>query len=193
VEKGGLRDALAAVGVTPISPFGFADEMRVGLRGMVRRVWGRRGVKVRQCLQIAYKGRYLFLTVDSQAGRLFWCWLPALTAIDIRSAIRGLQPFGLAALVWDRATTHHDQGVRALGLPLVEQPPASPELNPTERVFEELRRVVEGKIHATLDDKVAAVAAHLARLEADPERVRSLTHWTWIAAALQHLPPQSAA
>jgi transposase len=36
--KRGLRDALAAVGVTPISPFGFADEIRVGLRGMVRRV-----------------------------------------------------------------------------------------------------------------------------------------------------------
>jgi hypothetical protein len=30
--------------------FGFADEMRVGLRGTVRRVWGRRGVKVRQRL-----------------------------------------------------------------------------------------------------------------------------------------------
>jgi hypothetical protein len=159
--------------------------MRVGLRRMVRRVWGRRGVKVRQCLQIAYQWRYLFLAVDTQAGRLFWCWLSALTAIDIRSAIRGPQPFGLAALVWDRAATHHDQGVRDLGLPLVEQPSASPELNPAERVFEELRRAVEGKVYATIEDKVAAVGAELERLEADPDSVRRLTGWDWIVGAVQ--------
>jgi hypothetical protein len=193
VEKGDLRDALAGVGVTLGSAFGFADEMRVGLRGMVRRVWGKRGVKVRQRLQIACEWRYLFLAVDTQAGRLFWCWLPALTAIDIRSAIRGLQPFGLAALVWDRASAHRDQGVRALGLPLVEQPPASPELNPAERVFEELRRAVEGKVYATLEEKVEAVQAELARLDVDPGRVRRLTGWAWVATAVGQLPAVHAA
>jgi hypothetical protein len=193
VEKGGLRDALAAVGVTPISPFGFADEMRVGLRGMVRRVWGKRGVKVRQLLQIAYEWRYLFLAVDSQAGRLYWCWLDALGAIDVAGALRGLEPFGLAALVWDRASAHRGRGVRAVGLPLVAQPPASPELNPAERVFEELRRAVEGKVYATLADKVAAVGAELARIEADPERVRRLAGWSWINDAVRQLPAVLAA
>jgi hypothetical protein len=152
---------------------------------MVRRVWGRRGVKVHQCLQIAYEWRCLFLAVDSQVRRLYWCWLPALTTIDVRSAVRGLLPFGLAALVWDRTATHHDQGVRALGLPLVEQPPASPELNPADRVFEELRRAVEGKVYATLEDKMEAVGAELARIEANPDRVRKLTGWDWITAAVQ--------
>jgi hypothetical protein len=141
--------------VTLSSAFDFADAMRVGLRGMVRRVWGKRGVKERQCLRLASAWRSHFPAVDRQAGRLCWCWLPALTAIDVRGAIRGLQSFGLAALVWDRAATHRDQGTRALGLPLVEQPPASPEPNPAERVFEELRREVVGKINPTLADEVA--------------------------------------
>jgi hypothetical protein len=162
--------------VTLSSPSGFADEMRVGLRGMVRRVWGRRGVEVRQCLQIAYEWRHLFLAVDTQAGRLFWCWLPALTAGNIRSAIRRPQPFGLTALVWDRAAAHRDRRVRSLGLPLFEQPPTSPEVNPAERVFEAIRRAVEGKIYASLDDKAQAVAEFLERLDADPDRVRSLTY-----------------
>ena len=179
--------------MTFASPFGFADEMRIGLRGMVRRVWGKRGVKVRPCLQIADEWRYLFLAVDSQAGRLSWCWLDALSAIDVAGAVRVLQPFGLAALVWDRAAAHRDQGVRALGLPLVEQPPASPELNPAERVFEELRRAVEGKVDATLADKVAAVATELGRIEADPARVRRLTGWDWITTAVQQLPHVHAA
>jgi hypothetical protein len=173
--------------VTLRSAFGFADEMRVGLRGMVRRVWGKRGVKVRQRLQISYEWRCLFLAVDSQAGQLFWCWLPALTAIDVRNAIRGLQPFGLAALFWDRAATHHDQGSRDLGLPLVEQPSASPELNPAEQVVEELRRAVEGKVDAAIDDEVVAVEAELERLDADPDRVRRLTGWGWTTATIQHL------
>src|SRR2546429_339117 len=51
VEKGGLAQALDAVGLTPTSRIGFGDEMRLGLRGTTRRVWGRRGVKVRQRLQ----------------------------------------------------------------------------------------------------------------------------------------------
>jgi hypothetical protein len=60
-------------------------------------------------------------------------------------------------------------------------------------VFEELRRVVEGKMYAALDDKMATVTAHLEWLEADPTRVRSLTHWSWIATALQQLPAPNAA
>ena len=56
--------------MTHQTPLGFADEMRVGLRGMVRRVWGRRGVKVRQRLQLVYKWRYLFLAVDVEKGKV---------------------------------------------------------------------------------------------------------------------------
>jgi hypothetical protein len=43
--------------------------MRVGLRGAVRRVWGRRGVKVRQPVQLTFGWRYLFLVVDERAGK----------------------------------------------------------------------------------------------------------------------------
>jgi hypothetical protein len=124
---------------------------------------------------------------------LYWCWLDALTAVDVRSALRGLLPLGLAALVWDRAAAHREQGVRALGVPLVDLPPASPELNPAERVFEELRRAVEGTVYPTLADKVEAVDAELRRIEADPARVRRLTGWDWIDAAVQDLPTVHAA
>jgi hypothetical protein len=35
---------------------------------------------------------------------------------------------------------------------------------------------------------MTAVAEFLRELEADPERVRSLTWWDWIKAAVQQLP-----
>ena len=61
---------MARAGASQATALGFADEMRVGLRGLVRRVWGRRGVKVYQKLQLAYCWRYLFLVVNAQAGQL---------------------------------------------------------------------------------------------------------------------------
>ena len=36
---------------------------------------------------------------------------------------------------------------------LIEQPPYSPELNPSERVFEYLRSKVEGRVYDTMDAK----------------------------------------
>ena len=68
MEKGGLGRSLGRAGVRPETLIGFADEMRVGLRGMVRRVWGVRGLKVVQSLQLRYEWKYLFLVVDLRAG-----------------------------------------------------------------------------------------------------------------------------
>lgn len=120
--------------------------------------------------------------------------MDSLAAEDVLAAVGGLrEATELAALVWDRAPGHRDADVRALGLPLIALPPYSPELNPAERVFQELRRAIEGRVYATLDDKVAAVEAELAKLEADPARVRSLAGWGWIDEAIERLPVDHAA
>jgi hypothetical protein len=164
---------------------GFGDEMRVGLRGMVRRVWGRRGTKVRQRVQLAYKYKYLFLAVDGQTGRLHWCWLDSMKGDEVVLAAGGLfAETPIEVLVWDGAGSHKDARVYEFGRPVITLPPYSPELNPAERVFEELRAAIEGKPYTTLDDKIAAVETELAKYDADPAKVRSLANWHWIEAAL---------
>ncbi len=55
------------------------------------------------------------------------------------------------------------------------QPAYSPELNPAERVFEEVRRAIEGKTYPSLEHK---------RLAADSVRVQGLCFWPWIQQAL---------
>ena len=189
MERGGLATALAAVGLTRASGVGFADELRLGLRGTTRRVWGRRGTKVRQRLQLRYEWRYLFVAVDARAGTVWWDWVDTMKAADLQPVIAGLRAMDvLAALVWDGAPSHTDADVRAVGLPLVALPPYSPELNPAERLLEEIRRRVEGQVYATLDAKAAAVEAFLEALDADPARVRRLCGWDWITAAHDALP-----
>lgn len=164
---------------------GWADEMRVGLMGTTRRVWGRRGVKVRQRRQMVREWRYLHLVVDPLQGRLWWFWSHTMQATVARTLVEATtEETDLAALVWDRAPSHRDVTVQEVGLPLIEQPPYAPELNPAERVFEHLRAGIEGVVYACIDDKVAAVEAILQELDADPERVKRLTSWSWITDTL---------
>jgi len=173
--------------------------MRLGLIGTMRRVWGRRGVKVRQRLQIVYEWRSLHLVVEPSSGTLWWFWSHARRATVARTLIEATQKeTDLAVLVWDRAPSHRDATVHAMGLPLIEQPPGtrlrvSPELNPVERVCEYLRGQIEGVVYPTIGDKVAAVEAILEELHAHPERVQALTHWRWIADTLAQLPEKHAA
>ena len=167
----------------------FGDEMRVGLCGQLRRVWAPRGVKVRQRVQMQREWRYLALAVDGLRGTLHWCWIASMKGAAIAEAVAYWKERGIEAVVWDGASGHRGPAVRQVGVTLVQQPPAAPELQPAERVFEELRRVVEGQIYATLDEKVAPVERELQALAADPARVRRLAGWAWIEDAWAALPP----
>jgi hypothetical protein len=164
--------------------------MRLGLHGQVRRRWTPRGVKLRLLVQIRYVWRYLALAVDP-AGRLRWRWLERFRKEPIAETIAAWQADGVRALVWDSAPSHTAKLVRSVGLPLVALPPYSPELNPAERVFEELRRAVEGLVYGDVEQKMAAVDAILHQLAADPARVRQLVGWDWITRALDSLPAHS--
>lgn len=193
MEKGGLAAALEAAGLNEQSCVGLSDEMRVGLHGTMRRVWGRRGVKVRQRVQFSYQWRYLVLVVDGRAGRLWWTWNATMQAAELVPVVRGIQlTTEVAAVVWDGAPSHRDERLARIGLPLIALPPYAPELNPAERVFEEIRRTIEGRVFATLDDKVAAVEALLREWDADPARVQRLAGWAWIHTAFAQLPAAGA-
>jgi hypothetical protein len=192
VERGGLVAALADAGVSATAALAWADEMRLGLRGVIRRVWAPRGVKVIQPLALTYTWRYLALAVNGLAGTIRWAWTTSMKKEAIAAVVEAWQEAGVAALVWDGAASHRARLVRDVGVALVTQPPAAPELNPAERVFLELRRAVEGRTYATLQDKIAVVERELAALAADPTRLRRLTGWAWIAAALDQPFPASS-
>jgi transposase len=167
-----------------------ADELRLGLRGQVRRVLAPRGVKVRQPLQLRYEWAYLLLAVDPQTGALQWAWLERMGQAQLRPV---LEAWGLRAVVWDGAGAHRGKALADLPTARVLLPPSSPELNPAERVFEEVRRRAEGRAYATLQAKREAVERFLIALAADPERVKRLCGWAWIQEALAHLPQQPTA
>jgi hypothetical protein len=183
---------LSARGVTQATALYWGDEMRIGLLGQVRRRWTPRGVKLRQRIQFGRVWRYLALAVDGCGGRPAWTWIENMRGVSIAAAVGAWQAAAVEAVVWDRAGGHRTHVVRDVGLTLIEQPAGSPELNPAERIFQELRREIEGRLYATIEDKVAAVEAALHGLAADPARIRRLAGWTWIAQACQSLPVNTA-
>lgn len=168
----------------PTAVLAWADEMRLGMRGVIRRVWAPRGVKIIQPLALTYTWRYLALAVNGLTGTLRWAWTTSMKKEAIAAVVTEWQHTGIEAPVWDGAASHRARLVRDVGVALVTQPPAAPELNPAERVFEELRRAIEGRTDASLADKIAAVETELETLTADPARVRRLAGWPWIRATL---------
>ena len=185
MEKGGLRDAVVAVGVPDGQTVQFADELRLGLHGRTRRVLAPKGVKVVQRVQVEYAWRYLLLAVAPLVGAIRWVWIERMRQEHLRPVLEDWQ---LAGVVWDGAPSHKGQQVTELGMKRVPLPPYSPELNPAERVFEELRARLEGKVYDSLDAKQAEAERYLQELAADPERVQQLCGWQWIRDALQQLP-----
>ena len=161
--------------------------MRVGLIGQVRRVWAPRGVKVHQKVEFKYEWEYLNLAVNGLEGTLYWEWTPNMKAEEIAKVVEQWQAKDIEIIVWDRAPGHRGKDVKRVGVKLIEQPPYSPELNPAERVFEELRRKVEGKVYGDIDKKKAAIERELQQLAAAPEKVKSLAGWTWIQQTVDSL------
>jgi hypothetical protein len=184
-----MTAALVGAGVTRDAGVLYADELRLGLRGQVRRVLAPRGVNVTQRLQLKYEWAYLLLAVDPRAGTLRWRWLARPRAAPIKEV---LADWALDAVVWDGAGAHRAKLLADLPTSRVRLPPYSPEVNPAERVFEEVRRRTEGRVYDTVADKQAVAQSYLASLAADPDRVRQLCGWGWLTDALDRLPPPPA-
>lgn len=183
-----MTAALVGAGVTRDADVLCADELRLGLRGQVRRVLAPRGVDVRQRLQLKYEGAYLLLAVDPRAGTLHWRWLDRPRAAPIKEA---LAAWALDAVVWDGAGAHRARLLADLPTMRVRLPAYSPELNPAERVFEEIRRRTEGRVYDSVAHKQAVAQAYLAGLADDPDRIRQLCGWDWLTDALNTLPSAS--
>ena len=185
MEKGGLTAELKQAGITREEEVYFPDEMRLGLRGQVRRVLAPRGVKVVQRVQLVYAWTYLLLAVDPRAGKIRWSWVERMNAQHLLPV---LQEWDLRCVVWDGAPAHKAAAMQDLKTVRVRQPPYSPELNPAERIFQEVRRWTEGEVYESVEAKQEAAEVYLHYLDRNPDLVRQLCGYDWICHALQALP-----
>ena len=124
-----MTAALVGAGLGRDTAVVLADELRLGLRGQVRRVLAPRGVKVVQRLQFRDQWADLLLAVEPRTGTLRWRWLERLRAAPIRAV---LADWALDASVWDGAGAHRAKRLADLPTARVFLPSYSPKLNPAD-------------------------------------------------------------
>jgi hypothetical protein len=171
---------------TPIEVW-FQDEMRAGQKGTVRRVWATRGSRPRVPRAMGFKWTYLFGAACPGRGAAAGLVLPVATAaaMALHLAEIGAQvaPGAHAVVVLDGAGYHQAEALAGrvpANLSLLPLPPYSPELNPMELVWQDLRRRdLANRVFADLEAVVDACCAAWNRLVADQGRLTSLTDFAW--------------
>lgn len=118
-------------------------------------------------------------------GAVFACFLPRLDKVCFNLFIseRSKQLTRPTLLIVDGAGAHRLEEENPL-LKLSKLPAYSPELNPVERFFQELRRKLKFRVFESLDEAEKFVSEALSEFLTDLERVKSLTQYPYIKSAL---------
>ena len=163
----------------------FEDEARFGRISHPRRCWAPTGVRPTVPAQIVREYEYAYAAVSPHDGVLDTLVLPevnaeAMSLFLAEVAHRHADEFLI--MVLDGAGWHR---AKRLQIPsnmcLVPLPPWSPQLNPAEHVWDELReKYFANRRFETMDQLDHQLVTGLAVLEADQLRMASLTGFDWI-------------
>lgn len=159
--------------------------MRYGLISNFRRSWSKVGERTIIDSQQSYENRYLFSAVAPLTGQSFH--LTSIDGFDSEAAhtflleLKKKHPDAMVVLVWDNAPCHRPKVHRDIpGLMVLFLPPYSPELNPAERFFEELRKATACRIFRTLEEQEAVIEERRNALADDTEAMKQLLGYEWI-------------
>lgn len=163
----------------------FQDEMRYGLLSNVRRSWSKVGERAVLPHQHAFENRYLFSAVNPLSGESFHLMgIDGMDSIAMHVFLTELKkqhPNEHVFVVVDNAPCHKPKWVRDIeGLTVIFLPPYSPELNPAERYFEEMRRGTANRVFETLEDIEEVIEAEVKRWSDDTEAMKRLLGYRWI-------------
>jgi hypothetical protein len=145
-----------------------------------------------QVVEPLYESYWLYAAVEPTTGDAFWWELPRLDA-DCFALF--LEKFGqyyaesLNIVLLDQAPAHIAQRVQwPENVVLVWLPAYSPELNPVERLWEDLKGridVMDAQVRSSLTALQAQVAGLVCRYTA--EAIASLTGYTYLVEAVHAL------
>jgi transposase len=163
----------------------FQDEARFGRSQDPRACWAPRGVRPVVAAQFVREYVYAYAAVSPHDGTLDSLVLPLVDTAAMSlflAEVARRHPDEFVLLVLDGAGWHRAQELAVpANMGLLPLPPYSPELNPAEHLWDELReKAFANTVFASLDAVEDQLVEALATLEQDPRRVADLTGFPWI-------------
>jgi transposase len=163
----------------------FYDEMRYGLISNYRRSWSPVGVRTIIDNQQAFSNRYLFSAVAPLTGDSFHLMgFEGNTSTLVSYYLDKLEEYFKGkhiVLVFDNAPSHRPACIHHREkLTCIFLPPYSPELNPAERFFGEVRKSTANTIFESIEAQEEVIGAYVKKLAADESRMRQLLGYEWI-------------
>ena len=157
--------------------------MRVGTRTQLARKWGPVGHRPKAVVKLGYEFSLLFVAIAPFTGKVFAMFLPALNQECFQLFGQQLEQELKAKtlLVADQATAHQQKLLNRERMVLQKIPPASPELNPVERFFQELRRRLAFKVFDSIQQAQQLVEKELAFFFDHPQVVSSITNYDYLS------------
>jgi transposase len=169
----------------------FQDEARLGLISDTRYCWCRRPLRPVVRTMVTQQYTYAYGAVSPRDGCFDSLVLPHVNTECMQiflDEIAGRHPNENIIMVLDGAGWHKSGKIRLpVNLRMLPLPPYSPELNPQEHIWEELR---EKSFHNRIFESINALEKHLVdalmKLENSPDLTKSITEWDWIINAVSN-------
>lgn len=167
----------------------FQDEAGFGRINKPKRCWCRAGTRPQVPCHHIREYRYVYGAVSPLDGELFTLIMPYTNTECMNIFLRELskqyaQDYIL--LVVDNAAWHRSKGlIIPENIELYPLLPYTPELNPIEQIWDELReKGFRNEIFPTLEHVVSRLCDTIVHLSHIPSRIASIAHRAWIIHAL---------
>ena len=167
----------------------FQDEARFGRISDCRNCWAKRPLRPVVKAMLTHQYVYAYGAVSIADGRFDSLVLPHVNGACMElflDEIGRRYPQENIIMVVDGAGWHRNHSMQLPpNLQLLFLPPYSPELNPVEHLWDELReKYFHNRVFDTLDALEDHLVVGLKAMEDDPSRVKSICQWPWIIMAL---------
>lgn len=159
----------------------FEDEMRYGTRTEAKKRWTRHAKRPQCPVHLGYEWGYLYVAIAPHTGELCAKYYSHFDNDCFKDFAQEMKLFFNRPILWvaDRATPHQQKNCPddVVYAPL---PTATPELNPVERFFKELRKHIKGRCFQTIQQIEQAIDFYLIQYQQNPEKVINITKFHWL-------------
>ncbi len=167
----------------------FMDEARFGRISDTRYCWCPKPFRPVCHSMVSHEYTYAYTAVSVSDGRMDSLILPHVNGECMQiflDEVAGRYPGDRIVMILDGAGWHKNKSIKLPNnIIMLSLPSYSPELNPVEHVWDDLR---EKSFHNRVFDSIDALEDHLVdallNMENDQHRIHSIVAWPWIINAL---------